>query len=94
MKDLNGPFRTICGNTRGVLRNEKGQTLIEHGLLLGLSSSIGITQNHLIIFLAVIGLILLILLLRNPRILITLVIIAVLTAASFFVYRWVKYGRL
>jgi hypothetical protein len=39
-------------------------------------------------------LILLILLLRNPRILITLVIIAVLTAASFFVYRWVKYGRL
>jgi Flp pilus assembly pilin Flp len=94
MKDLNGPFGKICINTRNVLRNEKGQTLIEHGLLLGLSSSIGITQNHLIIFLAVIGLILLILLLLKPRVLIALIIIAALTAASFFVYRWVKYGHL
>lgn len=94
MKGLNGPFLKVCRNTQNVLRNEKGQTLIEHGLLLGLSSSIGITQSHLTIFLAIIGLVLLILLLWKPRTLITVVIITALMAASFFVYRLIKYGHL
>jgi hypothetical protein len=94
VKDLNGPFRKVYRNDQNLLRNEKGQTLIEHGLLLGLSSSVGLTQNHLIIFLAVIGLILLIMLLWKPRVLIVLIIIAALAAASFFAYQWVKYGHL
>jgi len=80
---------------RNIFRSERGQTLIEHGLLLGISSTvIGIFHNDLIIALAVTALVLIILLVWKPRILVTIAVIAVLLTILFFAYRFVKYGHI
>ena len=86
--------RGICRNIQNVLRNEKGQTLIEHGLILGVISSVGgVMQNHLTIAIIIIAVALIILLFFKPRILVTVVIIALVLAILLFIYRWVNYGH-
>ena len=95
MEGLKDFFLKCCGNVQNILRSEKGQTLIEHGLILGVISSVGsVMQNHLTIAIAIMALVLIVLLFFKPRILVTVVIIAGVLAILLFIYRWVNYGHL
>ncbi len=82
-----------------MLRNEKGQTLVEHTLVLGVSNflanSIDVFRDHRVfLFAIIIGIALLILLLFwKPRIFAAIVFIAVLLLILMAVYRWVEYGH-
>lgn len=92
---INDMSLAVNHNLHTVLCSEKGQTLVEHSLVIGsISGSLAIVrdQPHLIIGIAIVLLILL--LFWKPKLFATLVFIAVLLAIVFFIFRWVEYGRI
>jgi hypothetical protein len=96
---LNGLISKFYGKVQKTFRSEKGQTLVEHSLLLGIFSfvanAVDIFQNQrFFTFAVVIGIASLILLLFwKPRIFGAIVLIAVLIFILLFVFRWAEYGH-
>jgi len=78
-----------------VLRSEKGQTLVEHSLIIGsISGSFAIVRDHPYLIIGIAILLLILLLFWKPKLFATLVFIAVLLAIVFFIYRWVEHGHI
>ena len=75
--------------------SEKGQTLVEHSLIIGsISGSFAIVRDHPYLIIGIAILLLIFLLFWKPKLFATLVFIAVLVAIVFFIYRWVEHGHI
>jgi len=78
-----------------VLCSEKGQTLVEHSLIIGsISGSFAIVRDHPYLIIGIAIILLILLLFWKPKLFATLVFIAVLLAIVFFIYRWVEHGHI
>jgi hypothetical protein len=78
-----------------VLCSEKGQTLVEHSLIIGsISGSLAMVRDHPYLIIGIAILLLILLLFWKPKLFATLVFIAVLLAIVFFIYRWVEHGHI
>ncbi|GEM_PF-6297339 len=90
------PFAMYDGyrsRIRSVLRDEGGQALVEHSLIVSsLSGLIAIFRGNPYVVIGIIAVLIIILLFWRPKVLVTLVFIAVLVAIAFFIIRWVEYG--
>jgi hypothetical protein len=95
---LNGLFPKCYIRLQSLLRSERGQTLIEYSLLLGISSAISsfiaIFRNQSVIVIAIIIVLFIFLLFWKPKVLATIVVIALLLSVLLFIYRWVEYGHI
>lgn len=81
--------------TQEALYCEKGQTLVEHSLLVGsISGSVAAFRDHPFIVLAALGVLAILLLFWKPKWLVTIVLIAVVLGVGLFVYRWIEHGSL
>jgi hypothetical protein len=78
-----------------VLLSDKGQTLVEHSLIIGsISGSLAVVRDHPYFMIGIVLLLLILLLFWKPKIFATLIFIAVLVAILFFIYRCVEYGHI
>jgi len=78
-----------------VLCSERGQTLVEHSLIIGsISGSFAIVRDHPYLVIGIAILLLILLLFWKPKLFATLVFIAVLLAIVLFIYRWVEHGHI
>ena len=78
-----------------VLCSERGQTLVEHSLIIGsISGSFAIVRDHPYFVIGIAILLLILLLFWKPKLFATLVFIAVLLAIMLFIYRWVEHGHI
>lgn len=75
--------------------NEEGQALVEHSLIIGsISGSLAIVRDNPYLMVGLIIVLLILLLFWRPKTFATIVIIAVVVAILFFIYRWVEYGHI
>jgi len=78
-----------------VLSSEKGQTLVEHSLVIGsITGSLAMVRDHPYLMIGIGILLLILLLFWKPKLFATLIFIFVLVAIVFFIYRWVEYGHI
>ena len=98
MKDLSDLFPEFNRRVQTVLRSEKGQTLAEHSLLLGISgaisSAIGILQDRYLIITGIVMVLLISLLFWKPKLFLAIVLATVILAVLLFIHRWVEYGHI
>ena len=98
MKDLSDLFPEFNRRVQTVLCSEKGQTLAEHSLLLGISgaisSAIGILQDRYLIITGIVMVLLISLLFWKPKLFLAIVLATVLLAVLLFIHRWVEYGHI
>jgi len=91
----NGLLLNLHGKLHTVLCSEKGQTLVEHSLIIGsISGSLAIVRDHPYLIIGIAIALLILLLFWKPKFFATLVFIAVLLAIIFFIYRWVEHGHI
>jgi Ca2+/Na+ antiporter len=98
MKKLNDLLLSFYKKIQDVFCSEKGQTLVEHSVLVGISGAISgaiaTFRDNPLIILVLILLLLILLLFWKPKFVAAIVIIAVLLAVLLFVYRWVELGHI
>ncbi len=85
-------------NARGAfsacLCSEKGQAVVEHSLIVGsVSASFAMVRDNPYLIIGIALLLLIILLFWRPKLLATIVFIAVIATVLYFVYRWVEFGH-
>jgi hypothetical protein len=85
----------IHHKVNGLLGNEKGQALLEHSLIIGsISGSLTIVRDNPYLMVGIVIVLLILLLFWRPKVFATIIIISVLLAIGFFIYRWVEYGHI
>jgi uncharacterized membrane protein len=95
MGKANSLILNVHSKLHTVLCSEKGQTLVEHSLIIGsISGSFAIVRDHPYLIIGIAILLLILLLFWKPKLFATLVFIAVLLAIVFFIYRWVEHGHI
>lgn len=86
---------SVQGKLHSVLCSEKGQTLVEHSLIIGsISGSFAMVRDHPYLMIGIVIVLLILLLFWRPKFFATIVFIAVLLAILFFIYRWVEHGHI
>jgi Flp pilus assembly pilin Flp len=88
----------IYTKIRSLLCNEKGQTLAEYSLVAGISSaissSIAAISEHWVVGTAFLAALLIFLVFRKSKNLMTVILILLLLSATFILYRWIKYDSI
>ena len=95
---LTGLLMNFCRKLSVSLRSEEGQALVEHSLLIGISTAaagtVAVLMDHPLIVIAVLVALFISLLFWKPKVLVTVLLIALLLLVSVFVYRLAEYGHL
>ena len=97
-EQVKDPFLTFYSKFQKLLSDEKGQTLVEYSLLLGISSAlsgaIATFLDHP--FIAIVMLVVLFYFVPfwKPKVLAIVVFVALLLLVILFIYRWAQYGHI
>ena len=95
---LDGVFHKLCIKIQSLPSNEKGQALVEHALLLSISSVfsgvVAICQDHSVIVITIIVAFLIFFLFWKPKVTAIVVFIMLLLYGLLLFYRHVEYGHI